>query len=62
MTNREWLIKQMEEENEEELKDFVLNGFSCSRCPNWHNVCKKIRECTPQFVEWLRKEREEGET
>lgn len=58
MTNREWLIKQMEEENEEELKDFVLNGFPCSQCPNWPKVCK-ARDCVVQFVKWLRKEREE---
>ena len=58
MTNREWLIKQMEEENEEELKDFALNGFSCLRCPSFHKNCK-ITECTVQFVKWLRKERKE---
>lgn len=58
MTNREWLIKQMEKENEKELKDFALNGFPCSRCPNLHKVCK-YGECVVQFVKWLRKEKKE---
>lgn len=58
MTNKEWMIKQIVNENPVALDRFARSGFPCGDCPLEHTECN-YEGCGKQFVKWLREERKE---
>ena len=63
MTNRQWLIWQLIDMDDEKFAD-KLNGrgWFCAICDRENvSICNE-KDCKRKFIEWLRQEHEESES